>query len=805
MTFSELVQITGGLVLTNQKNQSVEQLVFDSRRPIVDPEHAVFFAIRGSHHDGHQFLEEIYHRGVRQFVVESDHRLPVLPGASVAKVSNSIDALQKLATARREKYQIDVIGITGSNGKTIVKEWLYQILSSHRHVVKSPSSFNSQIGVPLSVWQLNKEHQAGIFEAGISKTGEMEKLAAIIQPTAGIFTNIGSAHDEGFADRKAKIREKLKLFEKSQRLIYCRDHDDIHEQINIPGYSWGQHQDSDLRILNKKVIEGSTLITLAPDQITLNVPFTDHASLENVMHVVTCLRYLEISYEDIQEGLSRLRPLRMRLELKQARNNSYLIDDTYNNDIAGLKTALDFLSNVGRRERKSLILSDIPQTGLEEEELVKTINTIVKASGIQRFVGIGPVLHAQRALIDIEGDYYKTTAEFLTTSPESLFHNEIILIKGARRFQFEDIVKCLEDKIHGTVLEVNLSALTHNLNYFRSRLNKGVKMMVMVKAFAYGSGSLEVASLLQYHRVDYLGVAYADEGITLRRNGIRLPVMVMNPTVESFGVMKEHSLEPEIYSFSLLNELLGFLNGRSMRIHLKLDTGMHRLGFVESEIDKLAHVLQDHPELEVASIFSHLSASESDETFSRHQASSYKVMCDRLMKSMTQKPIQHLLNSSGILRYPDLQFDMIRLGIGLYGQDGHQEYGLQPVSKLRTVISQIKEIGAGETVGYGRMGRVDQTTRIATIAIGYADGFPRLLGNGAGYVSIHGQKAPVIGNVCMDMTMVDITGINANEGDEVEVFGENISLETLAGMCHTISYEILTNVSQRVKRVFYSD
>lgn len=788
-------------------DRAIEQLMFDSRKPVIVPDQSVFFAINGINHDGHRYLIDLYKKGVRFFIVEENVDRKNLPEASILRVESSIDALQEVAAAHRKSFDIDVIGITGSNGKTIVKEWLYQILSVHRNIVKSPSSFNSQIGVPLSVWQIQDNHDLGLFEAGISKRGEMDRISRVIQPTLGIFTNIGSAHDEGFQNREEKISEKMKLFTECKLVIYCRDHENIHQSLPVPGFTWGRHPDSNLRILGIEKGAGFMKISFDTIQPKLRIPFTDPASLENAMHVVACLKYLGLSWTDIQEGLDRLRPLRMRLELRQAKNNCNLIDDTYNNDIAGLKNAIDFLSNVGQREKKSLILSDIPQSGMDEKVLIQSINSMLRASGIRRFIGIGPVLYAHQNEIDVNASFYKSTSEFLDAAPEKMFSDEVILVKGARKFQFEDIVGRLEEKIHGTVLEVDLTALTHNLNHFRSHIRENVRIMVMVKAFAYGSGSLEVANLLQFHRVDYLGVAYADEGITLRRNGIRLPIMVMNPAADSFGSMMDHSLEPEIYSFTILKELLHYLQGRPMKIHLKLDTGMHRLGFIPEEIAELCVILRDHPELKVESIFSHLASSESDEVFSAHQAGIFQKMSKELIQVMTHSPLRHLLNSSGIIKYPEYHFDMVRLGIGLYGLEvnSREQHRLRSVSTLRTIISQIKEVEAGETIGYGRMGKVDTRKRIATIAIGYADGFPRVLGNGKGQVVVNGKRASVVGNVCMDMTMIDITGIEANEGDSVEIFGENLSLIELAQMCGTIPYEVLTNVSQRVKRVFFSD
>lgn len=811
MTFPEISQHTGGEILQPSHNGEIRHLLYDSRRPVMEPETSLFFAIRGERHDGHTYLEEMYRQGVCHFVVESNADYPPLPGAAILRVDSSVRALQSVARARRKGFTGDVIGITGSNGKTIVKEWLFLMMTPARRVVKSPSSFNSQIGVPLSVWQLDDSFEAGIFEAGISRPAEMEHLETVIQPTLGIFTNIGPAHDEGFESREQKIAEKLKLFVRTDTLIYCRDHEEIHHQADRPSFTWGEHRDSDLRIIDREEKNGSTTIRCrqADRSYAFEVPFTHPASLENAMHAVACMLTMNFTEEIINAGLSRLRPLHMRLEVKQGQHGCYLIDDTYNNDLAGLRHALEFLSSVGRDKPKVVILSDILQSGLPEKILVEKVNSMLKGAGVQRLIGIGEAFVRQNACVDIPGDIYPSTKEFLDDRPLDKFREEAILIKGARPFQFEKIVRRLEEKIHGTVLEVDLGALVHNLNFFRSKLSPGVRVMVMVKAFAYGSGITEVANLLQYHRVDYLGVAYADEGVHLRRNGINIPVMVMNPAPESFDTILEHNLEPEIYSLSMLQELKDFLNGRHAAIHLKLETGMHRLGFDPDDLEKLTDVLKANPHIHVRSLNSHLAASESEEheAFSRKQSRRFEEMCEKIEAATGYRPMRHLLNSSGIIRYPELQYDMVRLGIGLYGIEGTDRYQerLLPVSRLKTVISQIREVAAGESVGYGRAAMLDRPRRIATIAIGYADGFSRMLSQGRGYVVINGQQAPVVGNVCMDMTMVDVTGTEVREGDAVEIFGPNLPLQKLAAMSGTIPYEILTNVSQRVKRVFYRD
>ncbi|HTJ50431.1 MAG TPA: bifunctional UDP-N-acetylmuramoyl-tripeptide:D-alanyl-D-alanine ligase/alanine racemase, partial [Cyclobacteriaceae bacterium] len=671
-------------------------------------------------------------------------------------------------------------------------------------------SYNSQVGVPLSVWQMQPYHQLGIFEAGISKEGEMENLQRIINPTLGIFTNIGSAHDEGFQNEKSKIQEKLMLFKDVAKLIYCVDHLAIHNQIaqtNIPTLSWGFTGEPSIKI---KLQHGTVYsLKYKEQQFELTLAFRDSASIENTFHCVALLIHLNFNQQQIQERINFLQAIPMRLELKEGINQCYLIDDTYNNDLGGLQISLDFLTNQKHKKNKRLILSDIQQSGLAEEKLVKKIAMLVNSSNLQHFIGIGSSLVKYKHFIEVSGEYFNSTDEFLQNFNIEKLQEEIILIKGARAFQFEKIVAQLQRKVHGTVVEIDLDAMVHNLNYFKSRLAHKTKVMAMVKAFAYGSGSSEVASLLQYHNIDYLGVAYADEGIELRKNNIALPIMVMNPSEESFASIQLYNLEPEIYSFKILDSLLKSLNNKPCKIHIKVDTGMHRLGFEENDADKLISILLANPQLQVASIFSHLAGADDavHDDFSKHQAEHFKNFADTLSLRLGYKPLYHVLNSPGILRLSQYQFDMVRLGIGLYGVDptsnGFNE--LKPVATLKSIISQIKTITPGETIGYGRRGKADKSTTIATIAIGYADGYNRAFSRGIGEVLINGQRAKVIGNVCMDMTMIDITGIDAKEGDEVIIFGKGLPIQEVAAKINTIAYEILTNTSDRVKRVFVAE
>lgn len=806
MRFTELASILHGTVLQLAHDALVESLVTDSRKPVVD-ESSVFFAIRGERHDGHRYIAELYALGLRQFVVEQAVDVTGMPGANVVHVSSSLAALQQLAAHHRKQFTIPVLGLTGSNGKTTIKEWLFQVLSPDFRVIKNPGSYNSQLGVSLSVWGMNASHQLALFEAGISRTGEMDKLREIIQPTWGLFTNLGTAHNEGFFSMREKADEKARLFMHCEKTLYCRDHEEVHaalQRAGLPAFSWGSSVDADVMV--HPLEPGRFSVTSGSHTFELLLPFTDKALTENAFHVVTFLLFRGYPPAVIQERVSHLHAVPMRLELKQGVHRGLIIDDSYNNDLAGLKISLDFLRNQ-QKAKKFIILSDILQSGLAPDELTRRIHSLVAGVNAE-FIGIGPLLsqHSQQFQ---GGTFYPSTEDFLQQLDTTKFSDGVTLVKGARPFQFERIVRQLQRKVHGTVMEVDLNAMVHNLNYFKSQVTPGTRIMAMVKAFAYGSGSEEVANLLQFHRVDYLGVAFADEGVELRKNNITVPIMVMNPSEESFDVMLQYHLEPEVYSLRMFRALTAFLLGRPCTIHIKLDTGMHRLGFEEDELSELEAGLASHPQLKVASVFTHLSGADEKhhDYFTGEQVARFTRMATRLEKTLGYKPLRHVLNSPGILRFPDYQFDMVRLGIGLYGIDptGEGNAPLQPVVTLKTIISQIKRLREGETVGYGRKGKVLRDSVTATLAIGYADGFSRRFSNGAGNVLIHGKLAPVKGNVCMDMTMVDITGIPAREGDEAIIFGPALPIPQVAQWIETIPYEILTSTSDRVKRVFYAE
>ncbi|WP_317172768.1 bifunctional UDP-N-acetylmuramoyl-tripeptide:D-alanyl-D-alanine ligase/alanine racemase [Hymenobacter sp. HDW8] len=748
------------------------------------------------------------------------------PEAGFLLVQDSLAALQALAAWHRQQFTIPVVGITGSNGKTIVKEWLAQLLSSDELICKSPRSYNSQVGVPLSVWELNATHTLGIFEAGISERGEMAKLAAVIQPTLGIFTNLGTAHDAGFSSAEEKVQEKMQLFEAVDTLFYCRDHEAIHstaQQMLGPArtFTWSRQHQQEAN-LGVTVTEASAertvvhvrLVRPRVEEYTFTLPFADEPSVENALHCLAVLLWYAVPTAEIQRRLDRLLPVAMRLEMKQALNDCYVLDDTYNNDLAGLTLALDALARQPRRGQRTLILSDVLESGLPAAELYARIAAQLPAHGVGRIIGVGQAISAHQQLFsELRGAFYASTEAFLAAFQPEQFRHETILVKGARRFEFERIVAAFQQKIHGTVLEVNLDALVHNLNYYRARLAPGTRLMVMVKAFAYGSGSYEVANLLQFHRADYLAVAYADEGVELRQHGISLPIMVMNPSPDSFQKLHQYHLEPEIYSFERLHDYLLAAEEQPMpAIHLKLDTGMRRLGFAEEDLDELcALLLKKAPQLHVASMLTHLAGADEEQhnDFSHQQLAAFQRMTPLVEAALGYPMLKHALNSAGIIRFPQAHLDMVRLGIGLYGVEasGQDSAALRPVSALRTVISQVKKLPAGQTVGYGRRGiATDFERRTATIAIGYADGYDRRFGNGVGEVVIRGLRAPIIGNVCMDMCMVDVTHIpDAQAGDVVVVFGEEMPLVELASRIGTIPYELLTNVSERVKRIFISE
>jgi Alr-MurF fusion protein len=816
---SDLPEITVGRFLRPAMEQEITFLSTDSRKAVMNPA-CLFFAIRGQIHDGHQYIGQLYRGMIRQFIIEDpSFDISPYPDAGFFLVENSIDALQDIARWHRNNYDLHVIAITGSNGKTIVKEWLSQILSWKFNIIKTPRSFNSQIGVPLSIWQIQDYHHAGVFEAGISRTNEMTNLQRIIDPDIGILTNIGPAHDEGFSSRKEKLIEKLKLFKHCKILIYHNADSYIRRTIDefLPGVakiSWDSKPGSTWMVVPFKKENKGTEIKLKKNNrdYSFFFQYTDNASIENITHVIVYLLHTGWAEDQIQEGIQALSRVSMRLELKKGVNDCYIIDDSYSNDLAGLEIALNYMNNQNQRNNKSIILTDILQSGMSPEELYRKTASMLANFQLNRIITIGPEIEKIGKNLQHPRFYhFQDTENFLQFFPFEDFNNEIILVKGARKFGLEKAARKLQEKIHGTVLEINLDALSHNLNVYRSYLKPATKIMVMVKALAYGSGSIEVANLLEFHRIDYLGVAYVDEAITLRKNGINLPVMIMNPSSDSFESIIDFRLEPEIYSIGLLREINRFSkrNKKSIRIHIKIDTGMHRLGFQQDEIDEMASILTSNPLLEVTSVFSHLAAADepAHDGFTSLQVRKFNAAVQQISKVITNPFIVHIANSAAILRFPEYHYDMVRLGIGLYGFDNTGEIlnRLSPIGRLKTSISQILHLKKGESVGYGRKGKLDHDSKIATIAIGYADGFSRAFSNGKASVYINGHYAKVIGNVCMDMTMIDVTGLNAQEGDEVIIFGPEHPLNQMAEEINTIPYEILTSVSERVKRVYVSE
>jgi Alr-MurF fusion protein len=831
-TLTSVAAVTKGKLLeSGQETTVIREYLIDSRK-LVNPAESLFIALVSKRNDGHNYIRELYEKGVRCFLVSKlpspENDLSSLPGAGFVLVDDTLEALQRLSAFHRSQFNIPVIGITGSNGKTIIKEWLYQLMSPDKSIIRSPKSFNSQIGVPLSVLKMEPGNEMAIFEAGISQSGEMERLEPIIHPAIGIFTNIGQAHSENFTSMESKVKEKLILFRNSDVLIYCKDHADIVRIVSDPGcfdqrrtFTWGRTMPADLLLTGITQHQGQTEIkgVYKGGSSGIMIPFTDYASIENAVHCWALMLWLNYDQNVIRERMAALVPIAMRLELKEGINHCSVINDSYNSDINSLGIAIDFLNQQKQHDRKTLILSDILQSGKNIDDLYREIAGIISGTGISRVIGIGRDISAQSDKFSGEKIFFETTDDFLGRFPVSAFRDETILLKGARTFEFEKISRILELKVHETVLEINLDAVVHNLNYYRSKLGSGIKTMVMVKAFSYGSGSFEIASLLQFHHASYLAVAYADEGVELRKAGITLPVMVMNPEKESFDLLFEYQLEPEVYNFRILGQLEDAIAQNSfladtVKFHIKLDTGMHRLGFEPQDIDELIDRIRKNPKLHVQSVFSHLAASEdpAQDDFTRSQIRQLDEMAERIADKLPYPFFKHILNSAGITRFPEAQMDMVRLGIGLYGVgfDESEQKKLKNVSTLKSVISQIKEVKANETVGYSRRGVAQRDSVIAVVPIGYADGLNRRLSNGVGRLFVHGSPAPVIGNISMDTCMIDITAIvtgpgavKVNEGDEVIIFGDEYLLENMAQDLGTIPYEILTNISRRVKRVYF--
>lgn len=812
---------------TTLRERRITILLTDSRS-LSNPEETLFFALVTNHNDGHRYIRELYEKGVRNFVVSHDFPgMERMQDAELFWVEDTLAALQLLAAGHRRQFSIPVIGITGSNGKTIVKEWLYQLLHDRINIVRSPRSYNSQTGVPLSVWQLNQQTRLGIFEAGISLPGEMERLERIIEPSVGIFTTIGEAHQENFYSREEKCLEKLRLFESSERIIYNEDQQLVKHCLEEKGFSgklfsWSTvNPEASLYIpeirkeIDRTVIrwmQGGQESLSAQEQKPITIPFTDDASIEDAIHCLAAILLLYPDTPDLSGRFEKLDPVAMRLDLTKGVHHNTLINDAYNSDINSLTIALDFMARRSGddQQKRILILSDILQSGMVPAAFYRKVAELVTEKKVQHIIGIGPHLMSHSNLFAMEKEFYPTTESFLSSGRWRFLKDSIILIKGSRQFRFERISEQLEEKAHQTVLEVDLDAVIHNLKYFRSRLPAETKVICMVKAFGYGVGSYELARTLQERGADYLAVALADEGAELRREGISMPILVMNPEEHAFNTLFEYRLEPEIYSHHMLDSIIRETGRRGIThypIHLKLDTGMNRLGFASDELSMILARLENQQGVVVRSLFSHLAGSDNPalDDFTRRQIGQFCEETAFLENSLHYPVQKHILNSAGIERFPEAAFDMVRLGIGLYGISALSESLVMPVAALKTRILQIREVKRDETVGYNRNGVLSRDSRIAILPLGYADGLDRRLGNGRFRVSVGGRRCPLVGNICMDICMVDVTGMEAQEGDEVIIFGREIPVRELADVLDTIPYEILTSVSPRVRRVYYQE
>lgn len=802
-------------------DSSIDWILTDSRS-LCFPEETLFFALKTKRNDGHKYIKELYDRGVKNFVVsEIPEDISNYKYCNFLKVQKPLKSLQKLAAVHRSKFDVPVVGITGSNGKTVVKEWLYHIVSPYKIVTRSPRSYNSQIGVPLSVWLMNEKTELGLFEAGISEMGEMSELRPIIRPTIGVITNIGGAHQENFTSMQDKCMEKLQLFNDCDVIIYNGDNELISKCVSKSLFgareiAWST-KDLERPLYIENINKSDNYTDIKYRYLGFvkeyRIPFIDDASIENSINCLAAALYLMIPPEQIAERMLTLEPVAMRLEVKEGKNGCVLINDSYNSDFASLDIALDFLS---RRDDKkgrkhTLILSDILESGQTGKLLYRQISELVASRGVDKIIGVGPEISEYASRFDIPEKYFfSKTTELLESGVLDAMKNEVVLVKGARVFHFDDIADRLELKVHETILEVNLSSMVSNLNYYRNKLKPETKIVCMVKASAYGSGSCEVAKTLEEHRVDYLAVAVADEGAELRKAGIHCPIMIMNPELTAFKTMFDYRLEPEVYSFKILEELIKAAEREGVTnfpVHVKINTGMNRLGFEPDQIEKLIERLHRQSAVIPRSVFSHLVGSDESrfDSFTRHQIEVFEHASNALQSAFNHKIIRHICNTAGIERYAGAQFEMVRLGLGLYGVDPYSGKIINNVTTLKSTILQIHDVRSEETVGYSRKGALNRNSRIAAIPIGYADGLNRKLGNGNGYCLVNGQKAPYVGNICMDVCMIDVTDIDCKEGDKVEIFGEHLPVTILAEWLGTIPYEVLTSISMRVKRVYYQD
>ncbi|KAA6347687.1 Alanine racemase 1 [termite gut metagenome] len=821
----EIVKLIGAERIGNAET-IISWLLTDSRS-LCFPEETLFFALNTERNNGAHYIPSLYARGVRNFAVSNSQSKEAVnitfsdfPDSNFLLISNPLKALQRLAEKHRNRFHIPIIGITGSNGKTVVKEWLYQLLAPEQKIVRSPRSYNSQIGVPLSVWQLNENADLAIFEGGISKPGEMRILQSIIKPTIGILTGIGGAHQENFFSLQEKCIEKLSLFKDCEVIIYNGDNELINNcvaKVLLPTREIGwslKDKERPLYVNSIKKKENGTVISyryLGMDNV-YTIPFIDDASVENSLNCLAACCYLMLPSDRITERMARLEPVAMRLEVKEGKNNCILVNDSYNSDLVSLDIALDFLQRRSQNKpvKRTLILSDILETGQSSATIYHRVAQLTYSRGIDKIIGVGSDISFAASRFDMEKYFFPHTKALLDSNVLRNLHDEIILIKGSRKFEFELVTEALELKVHETILEVNLSALIANLNYYRSQLKPHTKITGIVKASAYGAGAYEVAKTLQEHRVDYLAVAVADEGCDLRKAGITTSIIIMNPELSAFKTMFDYKLEPEVYNFYVLDALIRNAEKQGVTnfpIHIKIDTGMHRLGFDPADISQLVNRLKGQSSVIPRSVFSHLAGSDSFEfdSFTRKQIAIFEQASAELQAAYSHKILRHICNTAGIERFPEAQFNMVRLGIGLYGINPVDNSIIHNVSTLKTTILQIRHVPAKETVGYNRKGKLTHASLIAVIPIGYADGLNRRLGNGRGYCLVNGQRAPYIGNICMDISLLDVTGIDCKEGDNAIIFGNDLPVTELSNTLETIPYEVLTSISGRVKRIYYQD
>lgn len=807
---AQLAILADGKIIGSPQ-QDIRILSTDSRS-LPHSDGVMFVAINGERHDGNQYIKDVYDMGVRSFMVDALPDISLYPDAVFCIVKDSMAALQKIAASRRLDFKGTVIGITGSNGKTIVKEWLYQILQKEHKVIRSPRSYNSQLGVPLSIWPINDQYSHAIIEAGISKPGEMSKLEKMIVPQIGILTNLGPAHSENFLSDSEKLKEKLLLFSHSDKIIYRAEREIDGQDINsfladveAQKITWSFNGDANY-VFNQDGTPDQLQLWLADSEQVLDfsLPFSDLASVENICHVVVCLLEIGMDVSSIQKGISKLEPVEMRLQILKGIFGTTLVNDVYNSDLAGLNSALDVLMQQKNHQKRAVILSDLFQSGLKEDDLYKQVSELIEFKKIDRLYGVGEAVSKYKQLFPEGSQFYPDTAAFLSGFNPAEIDNYALLVKGARNFKFERIIDDLQLQVHQTILEIDVNALIDNLNYYKSILSQDTRIMVMVKALSYGSGSYEIAGLLQHEQVDYLAVAFADEGINLRKAGVKLPIMVMNAPKSDYQQLIDNDLEPVLFTADGVDNFTytcSFNGKEHYPVHIEIETGMHRLGFTLEEAMAVKSKLTAK-ELRVVSIFSHLAGSEEADLdhFSHEQALLFGTISNDIIASLDYPVLRHILNSAGVERFPEYRMDMVRIGIGLYGQGVGKN--LKAVSTFKTVISQVEEIRKDETVGYSRSGKLKRDSRIAVIPVGYADGIDRRLGNGHISFHVNGHPAPTVGNICMDMTMIDVTGTDATVGDIVELFGKECPVSEIAEKLDTIPYEVLTGIPERVKRVY---